>query len=165
MRTMEPIASKVPYIVMAGNHEYNFNYSHLVARFSMIGDYPNPQPSAPLSERVNNFFYSHDIGPMHVISYNTELYYFTEWGYEMIEEQYKWLEADLRKANANRDKVPWIMVLGHRSLYCLRIGDTASCDNKKAERPYLRTGLPWKGDDKNIKFGLEQVAFLRLKQI
>lgn len=34
-----------------------------------------------------------------------------------FEEQIKWLENDLIKANANRQVTPWILVAGHRPMY------------------------------------------------
>ena len=39
-----------------------------------------------------------------------------------------WFEADLAKANANRAKVPWIVVHGHRSVYCsIALSDDGDC--------------------------------------
>ena len=43
-------------------------------------------------------------------------------GNDLIKRQFEFLENDLKKANLNRDSVPWIVVNGHRSMYC-------SCDN------------------------------------
>lgn len=39
--------------------------------------------------------YSVDIGPVHLISFNSEFYYFVQYGWEQIIQQYKWLERDL----------------------------------------------------------------------
>ena len=44
---------------------------------------------------------------------------------DLVEEMYNWLEADLQKAQANRKNIPWIVVHGHRSVYCSCDGD---CD-------------------------------------
>ena len=52
-----------------------------------------------------------------------------------VVSQHAWLKEDLRKANENRQKVPWIVVHGHRSLYC-------SCDSDcDAGALLLRVGL------------------------
>jgi len=56
----------------------------------------------------NNHFYSMNIGPVHLIAFSTEFYYFIEYGIEQVRRQYEWLENDLKKANLpeNRAKQP-----------------------------------------------------------
>ena len=80
----------------------------------MIADRARPHHGAALSSRLNNHFHSMDIGPAHIVMFSTEFYYFTEFGWEQIRLQYEWLEADLKRANANRAQRKWIIVLGHR---------------------------------------------------
>ena len=43
----------------------------------------------------NNHFFSFNIGPVHIISFSTEFYYFIEYGIEQVKAQYDWLEQDL----------------------------------------------------------------------
>lgn len=43
----------------------------------------------------NNLFYSFNIGPVHIISFSTEVYYYTQYGLEQVANQYDWLEQDL----------------------------------------------------------------------
>ena len=43
----------------------------------------------------NNHFFSFNIGPVHIISFSTEFYYFIEYGIEQVKSQYDWLEQDL----------------------------------------------------------------------
>lgn len=62
MSQIQPISAYVPYMVSPGNHERLSNFSHYKNRFTM------PNWSA-----VRNMFYSIDIGPAHIISYNTEV--------------------------------------------------------------------------------------------
>jgi len=60
----------------------------------------------------------------------------TRGGSELIRRQFEFLEQDLIKANKNRENVPWIVVNGHRSMYC-------SCDNDcVSEAEQQRLG-PW----------------------
>jgi hypothetical protein len=43
----------------------------------------------------NNHFFSINIGPIHLISFSTEFYYFLEYGLDQVAKQYEWLEQDL----------------------------------------------------------------------
>jgi hypothetical protein len=44
----------------------------------------------------NNHFYSVNIGPVHLIGFSTEFYYFVNYGFKQIAAQYEWLENDLK---------------------------------------------------------------------
>jgi len=72
----------------------------------------------------------------------------TRGGYKLIADQFNWLEADLIEANKNRANVPWIVVNGHRSMYCSCDGD---CDGEAAQQ---RLG-PWS----NGTYGFEKLIF------
>ncbi|CAL2046946.1 unnamed protein product [Caenorhabditis brenneri] len=124
-RQIEPISGYIPYMAAVGNHEYYNNFTHYVNRFTM----PNSD---------HNLFYSYDVGPVHFIVFSTEFYFYTGWGYHQIENQFKWLTNDLKKANANRHEVPWIITMGHRPMYC---SDFDGDDCTKYES-IIRTGLP-----------------------
>lgn len=158
MRSIEPLASNVPYMVCPGNHEELANFSHYDSRFSMLssnGEELNYK--APLNERMNNHFYSINIGPVHIVLFSTEYYYYTNYGWEQIERQFNWLEKDLKRANENRDKQPWIIGMGHRPLYCLTMGDH-SCNYEKLERINIRQGIEYKNLT-GRKFGLEKLFY------
>jgi len=45
---------------------------------------------------VLDSFSSWNIGPAHIISISTEVYYFYQYGIEQIVQQYEWLERDLQ---------------------------------------------------------------------
>ena len=62
--------------------------------------------------------------PVRVGQISTE-FYFNCPKADLVKEMYEWLEADLEKAQANRKNIPWIVVHGHRSVYCSCDGD---CD-------------------------------------
>ena len=64
---------------------------------------------------------------MIVISYSTEVYFTNG----PVAEQLEWLKQDLAKANANRDKQPWVIALGHRPMYCSNI-DLHDCTREKS---------------------------------
>lgn len=130
MRQIEPIAAYVPYMTCPGNHEEKRNFSEYKARFSMPGPY-------------ENLMHSFDIGMVHFIGFSTEFYYFLEYGLKLPVKQYEWLEEDLKKANTPeaRAKRPWIVVFGHRPMYCSN-GGPADCNHFSSR---VRTGLPFLG--------------------
>ncbi|CAG0881669.1 unnamed protein product [Cyprideis torosa] len=107
MRLIEPIAAYIPYMTAVGNHEYAYNFSHYKERFSMPSD-------------SKNLFYSFNMGPAHFICVSTEVYFYTNYGWHQLIRQYKWLEEDLMVATEpeNRKERPWIILLGHRPMYC-----------------------------------------------
>lgn len=41
MRKLEPLAAYVPYMTSVGNHDWAYNYSHYVNRFTMPGTAQN----------------------------------------------------------------------------------------------------------------------------
>uniref|UniRef100_A0A2C9K5Q5 Purple acid phosphatase n=1 Tax=Biomphalaria glabrata TaxID=6526 RepID=A0A2C9K5Q5_BIOGL len=118
MKEIEPMAAYIPYLTCPGNHEIDFGtFSHYRNRFSMPNtDWPIP---------IDKMWYSIDIGPVHVISYSSEVF-FTNSG-KHIEAQRRWLIENLRNANNNRKTTPWIIAFGHRPLYCsTKINDDCS---------------------------------------
>ena len=133
LRDIEPIAAYVPYMVSAGNHERAYNFSHYKARFRMpsgrggaafdanaaathasspsVRDSQNVQPSS------DNQYYSFDLGPVHVVAWNSEAffqpkYFDANYARRMVD----WLAKDLR--SVNRSKTPWIAAHAHRPMYC-----------------------------------------------
>jgi len=123
MEQIEPIASMVPYMTCPGNHEWHYNFSNYKARFNMPGD-------------NKNMFFSFNIGPVHFISISTEFYYFLNYGLKPVIAQYTWLEKDL--ASVDRSKHPWIVLFGHRPMYCTN-DDRDDCTKFETR---TRTGLP-----------------------
>ncbi|KAG7377636.1 hypothetical protein PHYPSEUDO_011383 [Phytophthora pseudosyringae] len=72
-----------------------------------------------------NMWHSFDHGPIHFTSLSTETDYpgaptnrMTPWVENgNFGDQLSWVEADLKKADANRASVPWIFVGMHRPIY------------------------------------------------
>jgi len=60
-------------------------------------------------------YYSFDYGLAHIVAIATEVFFEAP---HLIDDQIAWLKKDLTEANKNRAKVPWIIVHGHRPLYC-----------------------------------------------
>lgn len=109
MRQIEPVAAYLPYMTCPGNHEYANNFSHYKARFTM-----------PKSQETENMFYSWNMGPVHFIAVDTEAYYYLNYGNDPLFNQWSWLIEDLQNASspAVRAERPWIILYGHRPMYC-----------------------------------------------
>ena len=90
------------------------NFSHYVNRFSMYDQIQNGNPKG-------DHFYAFHVGPALIISFSTEFYYWPSLFNETNKQiQEKWMKSILIEANrgTNRAKHPWILVFGHRPMYC-----------------------------------------------
>lgn len=107
MRQIESIAAYVPYMTCPGNHEATYNFSNYRNRFTMPG-------------QTEGLWYSWNLGSAHIISISTEVYFYLEYGQELLFRQFAWLTKDLEEANRpeNRAVRPWIITMGHRPMYC-----------------------------------------------
>ncbi|EDW82409.1 uncharacterized protein Dwil_GK25789 [Drosophila willistoni] len=139
MRQIESVAAYLPYMVVPGNHEEKYNFSNYRARFSMPG-------------ATENMFYSFDLGPVHFIGISTEVYYFLNYGVKSLVFQYEWLKDDLARANSkeNRLQRPWIVIYGHRPMYCSNENDN-DCTHSET---LTRVGWPFLH-----MFGLEDLLY------
>jgi len=128
MEMMEPIAAYVQYMTCPGNHESADDFLQYRSRFSM-----------PNYTTTESLYYSFDLGPVHFVAVSTELYYFLD-QFERVKAQYEWLDADLKAANdpAARSARPWIVLFGHRPMYCSN-KDSDDCTNVNCR---TRVGLP-----------------------
>eukprot|EP01065_Artemidia_motanka_P042868 TRINITY_DN581_c0_g1_i1.p1 TRINITY_DN581_c0_g1~~TRINITY_DN581_c0_g1_i1.p1 ORF type:complete len:567 (+),score=211.15 TRINITY_DN581_c0_g1_i1:71-1702(+) len=128
-RNIEQISTGAPYMVSHGNHEDSaINLAHYIERFR--GQPSNAVPSTFSSENgetTNTMYFSWDYGLVHYVAMSTELWF----GVKSTQPSVNlttfldWFKADMAKANKNRKAVPWVVVHGHRSIYCSCDGD---CD-------------------------------------
>ena len=83
-------------------------------------------------------YYSFNFGPVHFIFISTEVYYFLDYGFKQLVNQYNWLENDLKEATRPeiRKIRPWIIIMGHRPMYCSNDND----DNCVGNYTYTRNG-------------------------
>lgn len=110
MNQIQTLATRVPYMVAPGNHEEYQNFSHYKKRFAM--------PSNE-SGSGTNLYSSFNVGQVHVVSISTELYFYPNYyNNTLLLQQFEWLRDDLTKANRERHLRPWILVFGHRPIYC-----------------------------------------------
>ena len=91
-----------------GNHEVAGNFTHYKMRFAAIAENAG---SSSLSGTA--MFYSFDDGLAHFVMWDSEAYWAQPVDSQTAMEN--WLRADLAAANANREAVPWVIALAHKS--------------------------------------------------
>ncbi|DBA02972.1 TPA: hypothetical protein N0F65_003160 [Lagenidium giganteum] len=126
---IEPVASKIPYMVSIGNHEYDYmsGGEHDISGAGKtsgyhpeLGNYGNDSsgecgvPAAKRFHMPDNgnmmFWYSFEMGLAHHTAISSEH------DYSPGSPMYQWLEADLK--SVDRNKTPWLFLHLHRMLYC-----------------------------------------------
>ncbi|KAF1336556.1 Calcineurin-like phosphoesterase, partial [Globisporangium splendens] len=138
---IEPYATRIPYMVSIGNHEYDYlsggNHDPSGAVDPHDGgmtfrpkwgnfqtDDSSGECSVPMFHRWHApangrgiYWYSFDYGGVHVIQMSSE----HDW--TRGSEQYKWLEADLKAVD--REQTPWVVLTAHRMMYTTQLGELA----------------------------------------
>ncbi|KAK1946267.1 Acid phosphatase [Phytophthora citrophthora] len=148
MNSMTNVMRQMAYMVVVGNHEAEChsptcllssdkkdqlgNYSAFNSRFRM----PSPESRGAL-----NMWYSYEYATAHFTTISTETdypnspsnAYYTKRVYGGFGDQLKWLEEDLKAADANREQVPWVIVGMHRPMYTVRSCDADGVPNNDYE--------------------------------
>ena len=93
--------------------------THYKARYLM--------PKNPENQGTSTF-YSLNIGYVHFVFINTNTFY-SDLPEEERAVMLAWLKNDLKNANENRDKQPWIVALSHHPLYCSHENETYSIED------------------------------------
>ena len=119
MNGIQDIAANVPYMVTMGNHEAFNNFSNFNMRFQM-----------PFYQYTQNHLYSINVDNVHFVSIDLELPILQP---EYLSNVVNWLEKDLKEANSNRAERPWIIVYGHRPIYCSGYDETADNYNNNVD--------------------------------
>uniref|UniRef100_A0A8D3C4V7 Purple acid phosphatase n=1 Tax=Scophthalmus maximus TaxID=52904 RepID=A0A8D3C4V7_SCOMX len=167
MRQIQSIAAYVPYMTCPGNHEAPYNFSNYRNRFSMPGQTESlwyskhgravrlRQPRDGSRGKQRSLLLSWNLGSAHIISFSTEVYFYLEFGLELLFKQYEWLKKDLEEANKpeNRAVRPWIITMGHRPMYCSD-DDQDDCTTFDS---YVRLG---RNDTKPPAPGLEDLFYI-----
>ncbi|KAJ6420810.1 hypothetical protein OIU84_028222 [Salix udensis] len=104
-RYMQPVTSKIPIMVVEGNHEIerqveNQTFVAYSSRFA----FPSRESGSP-----STFYYSFNAGGIHFIMLGGYI------AYNKSARQYKWLEKDLAKVD--REVTPWLVATWHPPWY------------------------------------------------
>eukprot|EP01060_Flectonema_neradi_P015431 TRINITY_DN22020_c0_g1_i1.p1 TRINITY_DN22020_c0_g1~~TRINITY_DN22020_c0_g1_i1.p1 ORF type:complete len:577 (+),score=70.65 TRINITY_DN22020_c0_g1_i1:139-1869(+) len=163
-QTIEPISTIIPLMVSQGNHEmagtnlarYTTSFRNMPSNDVFKGN--NTVITKNDFSSRNNWYFSWNEGLVHYVALSTELFFTfpkersggrnITWDGASLVTMFEWLEQDLSLANKNRHSQPWIIVHGHRSVYCSCDGD---CDSNAEQ---IRDG-PFK----NGTYGLEDLFF------
>eukprot|EP00484_Ammonia_sp_Unknown_P026614 CAMPEP_0197035314 /NCGR_PEP_ID=MMETSP1384-20130603/13155_1 /TAXON_ID=29189 /ORGANISM="Ammonia sp." /LENGTH=404 /DNA_ID=CAMNT_0042465361 /DNA_START=274 /DNA_END=1485 /DNA_ORIENTATION=+ len=150
MNQIQNVAAYTPYMVCPGNHELAHAFSHYSQRFR--GQPSNSGTVHTTSGKTpNNWYYSFNAGLVHFVAISTEIYFYSP---HYIEKQYKWIEADLLEANENRADTPWIVVYGHRPLYC----STSNEGDCGVDAELVRNGK-YNETTQQYEYGLEDLFY------
>ncbi|TMW69458.1 hypothetical protein Poli38472_001614 [Pythium oligandrum] len=146
---IEPYATRVPYMVSIGNHEYDYmtggkahdpsgaagddDRMNFHPGWANYGDDSSGECSVPMFHRWHApenghgiYWYSFDYGGVHVIQMSSEH------NWMRGSEQYKWIENDLK--NVDRSKTPWVVLTAHRMMYTTQLGEDADLNVSKYYR-------------------------------
>jgi hypothetical protein len=114
-----PIATRGPYMVSIGNHEFDYPEQEWRPDWSNYGDDSNGECGVPYFKRFHmpdqttskqsGLWYSFNFGPIHFTVMSSEHNFLPG------SDQYIWLENDLK--SVNRDVTPWLIMTGHRTPY------------------------------------------------
>lgn len=116
---VQPIASKIPYMVTPGNHEFWFNFSAYKHRFYMPGTLDEGGSG-------DNMFFSWDLGYTHFVALNSETAVDTA---NFADDEIEWVRQNL--AAVDRSITPWIVAHFHRPMYC---SSDHACGDKNSEK-------------------------------
>lgn len=136
---IEPLATRVPYMVSIGNHEYDYveggardpsgaagadGRMAFHPSWANYGDDSSGECSVPMFHRWHApangrgiYWYSFDYGGVHVVQMSSE----HDW--TRGSEQFAWLERDL--AAVDRQETPWVVLTAHRMMYTTQLGEDA----------------------------------------
>ncbi|KAK1381258.1 Purple acid phosphatase [Heracleum sosnowskyi] len=104
-RYMQPLISKVPIMVVEGNHEIELQAGNLTfAAYSSRFAFPSQE-----SKSASTMYYSFNAGGIHFLMLGSYA------PYNKSDAQYKWLEQDLAKVD--RKETPWLIAMWHAPWY------------------------------------------------
>jgi len=110
-----PIATRIPYMVSIGNHEFDHYGQEWHPLWSNYGNDSGGECGVPFFKRFSmpnggtDLWYSFDYGSIHFTLMSCE----HNWTPGSM--QFLWLEQDLM--NVDRSKTPWVIFAGHRPFY------------------------------------------------
>jgi hypothetical protein len=141
LNLVQPLLATLPFQPAVGNHEHKNNYHQFKSRFAAT-------PWTPALQ------WRFDYSFVHIEIINTEVYY--DGNVTALSDAYGWLENGLMAANASRSIRPWVVVMGHRPLYCSDyVDEDGSYGNCSRDTEVMRLGVDVGGGVR--KYSLEEL--------
>jgi hypothetical protein len=140
MNDIANYSSKVPYMISHGNHESGYSFAHCTEFFRSQPSDTGTVATGASATSPNNWWFSWNYGLVHFVTISTEVF-FGSYAATLLPAMWAWLEADLKQAQANRTAAPWIVVNGHRPLYCSCDGDCDGAATTVRDGPGGKHGL------------------------
>lgn len=119
--SMEVMVSKIPFMVIPGNHEHAARFSPCMSWATDFVPYNSKFRMPQATNKFHNMWFSFNWRHVHIVGISTETDYPKAPYNSTFGDQLKWLEEDLKHAQLQRNKVPWIVVMGHRPIYSSHI--------------------------------------------
>ena len=113
---MSAITTKVPYFVVAGNHEYVDTTKFFGYRFRM--------PGTNVKDNDGVKWYSYDYKNTHFSFLDFD--HIMNYRPDRMNEGFLWLWNDLEQASKN-ENIKWIVFIVHRPFYCNDVVYTSDC--------------------------------------
>lgn len=120
LNKVQSIASRVPYMVTPGNHEFWYNFAAYKARFYMPSNGDNGDAGDGSGD---NMYYSWNYGNVHFVAMNSETAVDTP---DFHKNQLKWFDSV--QSAVDRAQTPFLVAHFHRPMYC---SNEASCTKSK----------------------------------
>ncbi|CAL1547991.1 unnamed protein product [Lymnaea stagnalis] len=104
-------ASFLPFMTAPGRKDTTDNEDGLYMYRNIFS-----MPGAEWPMSPNKLWYSLNIGPVHLISYSTDVLFDSD--AKNANLQRDWLVKDLTEANEKREETPWVIAFGSHPMYC-----------------------------------------------
>jgi len=121
MNEIEPLSTRLPFMVVIGNHEYDYIGQVFSPPWSNYYNDSDGECGVPTKQRFimpwteSTWWYSYDYGNIHMVAISTEH------NFTVGSEQWTWLANDLE--SVNRARTPWVVLCAHRPLYSSGVSD------------------------------------------
>ncbi|CAB1330857.1 unnamed protein product [Coregonus sp. 'balchen'] len=109
MRQIQSIAAYVPYMTCPGNHEAEYATLSMMDNLDapwILDNFSNYRNRFSMPGQTESLWYSWNVGSAHIISLSTEIYFFLDYGVDLLFKQYEWLKKDLEVRLGRNDTKP-----------------------------------------------------------